>query len=82
METMISEVLEKEVDGMCNFSVAVERIATRRGIEQGIEQGENRMSALNEYLIRDNRMEDMIRAIKDKIFRQELYVEYGIVTAN
>ena len=78
----MTEELEEEVKEMCNFSEAIWERAMTEGRAKGIEQGEERMSTLNDYLLRDDRMEDMIRAIKDKIFRHELYLEYGIVLSN
>lgn len=49
-----------------------------RGIEQGTETGEACFAQLTLLLLSDSRMEDLIRATKDKAFRNALYQEYGI----
>ena len=42
------------------------------------EEGENRVNQLNEYLISDNRLDDLARAVKDRKYQAELYKEYGL----
>lgn len=48
------------------------------GVEQGIEQGEQRFASLTEKLMEENRYDDLSRATKDKAFREELYQELGL----
>lgn len=47
-------------------------------IEQGIEQGENKLSQLVARLMEDKRQQDVIRATQDKEYRNKLYKEYFI----
>ena len=48
------------------------------GFEEGLEKGEDRMGVLYTYLVRDGRMDDLLRASSDKDFRKELFGEYNI----
>ena len=45
----------------------------------GIEKGEERLSRLLECLNNDNKSEDMLRVLKDKEYRYQLYKEYNIL---
>ncbi|MCI8592988.1 MAG: hypothetical protein HFI88_11750 [Lachnospiraceae bacterium] len=53
----------------------------REGMEQGIEQGEERINTLYMNLLRDSRGEDLQRAIEDKAYRGQLCREYGLKAA-
>lgn len=46
--------------------------------EIAMEEGEDFFAALAEKLIRDSRMEDLRRAVSDKQYRGQLFLEYGI----
>ncbi len=51
--------------------------------EEGVKKvfrrdGEDDMASLYQYLIRDNRVDDMNKAVKDIEFRDKLFIEYGI----
>ncbi len=48
------------------------------GIQQGMKQGMEQISRLNLCLSRDNRLEDLERAAKDRTYLEELLKEYGI----
>ena len=50
----------------------------REGIEQGIEQGENKLSKLIATLMENGRSQDVIRVTQDKLYRNKLYEEYLI----
>lgn len=52
--------------------------AFAEGIEQGIEEGEALFATLAEHLVKDARMEDLLKATKEKKFRDKLFEEYGI----
>lgn len=65
---------EMEADEMCNLSEGI----WERGISNGITQGQDRVNRLNQYLIRDGRMNDMIKAVTDAVFQKQLFLEYGI----
>lgn len=45
-------------------------------IEQGIEQGEKKLSQLIAWLMKDKRQKDVIRATQDIEYRNKLYEEY------
>lgn len=45
---------------------------------EGLEQGEELFAVLTEKLIRESRMEDLLKATTDKVFRKKLYEEYGM----
>ena len=78
---------ERRVSEMCNWSEAIaereykkglksgiER-GIEKGIEQGIEQGESRLNELNRLLVKNDRIDDMIKATTDEAFRMVLYAE-------
>lgn len=46
--------------------------------EQGIEQGEDRVSRLNIRLMEDGRYEDLKKAAEDRTYREKMYKEYKI----
>lgn len=48
------------------------------GQTAGIETGENRINTLNGLLLKDNRQEDLVRAVSDAEFRKKLLKEYGL----
>lgn len=55
-----------------------EELYARTVKEEGIEEGENRISQLNLHLIAEKRMEDLERAAADWTFRKSLYKKYGL----
>jgi hypothetical protein len=48
------------------------------GRQEGISQGEEKTSRLFSCLIRDNRLDDMKKAVSDKDFRHELFLFYHL----
>ena len=50
----------------------------REGIEQGIEQGEDKLSKLIAKLMENKRSQDVIRVTHDREYRNKLYKEYLI----
>ena len=50
----------------------------REGIEQGIEQGENKLSKLITKLMENERSQDIIRVTQDREYRNQLYKEFLI----
>ena len=50
----------------------------RFDIKEGIELGEDRLAKLNLLLLKDNRVDDLLRASKDKEYRNKLYKEYDL----
>ncbi len=49
-----------------------------KGIQQGRQEGENRLARLTKKLVKDRRYDD-IEAIEDINYREKLYEEYHIV---
>ena len=47
----------------------------QEGVEEGLEQGKDRLNQLYQKLKRDGRMEDLIHAIDDKAYREQLLTE-------
>ncbi len=48
------------------------------GIAQGMEEGEELFGILGELLLKESRVEDLRRVMKDKAYRDKLYEEYGL----
>ena len=48
------------------------------GIRIGEERGEDRLNRLNEKLIKNHRLDDLMKAISDKAYREKLYQEFGL----
>lgn len=48
------------------------------GEDRGRTKGEERVNRLNEILYEKNRIEDMLRAMKDKKYQEELFVEFHL----
>ena len=48
------------------------------GIRIGEERGEDRLNRLNEILMKNHRIDDLMKAISDKTYREKLYQEYGL----
>ena len=48
------------------------------GEKRGVKRGENRLNELNEYLVKDGRIDDLKKAIVDEIYREKLYEEYHL----
>ena len=64
----------KEVIGMCTYADAIEK----KGIEQGLEQGETRLANLINKLISSGRSEDIEKVTKDSEYREKMYIFYGL----
>ena len=45
---------------------------------EGKAEGENRFAGLTQNLIKDGRTEELLRAVEDKEYREQLYLEYQI----
>ena len=70
----ITPELEKGVDDMCNLSAGIER----KGIEQGMELGENRLAKLISHLLSIGKNDEIKAATESEHLRSELYKKYGI----
>lgn len=70
-EDVYSSDMERRSMSMCEVLDRVEN----RGIEKGIEQGEDTILSLMHYLLSNNRMDDARRATEDKAYRSKLLEE-------
>ncbi|MCH5341316.1 MAG: Rpn family recombination-promoting nuclease/putative transposase [Acetatifactor sp.] len=70
---------EEEREGNITMCELLDKYENR-GIQKGIQQGEQRYAALNEKLIQSGRMDDLLKAAHSKRYRNQLYKELGIVT--
>ena len=52
--------------------------ARKDGVQQGVHLGEQRVNALYERLLQENRGSEIPKAIADPTFRTKLFNEYGI----
>lgn len=50
----------------------------KQGVKQGIEQGVSQFASLTKKLLSDSRTDDLLRAANDKLYREQLFQEYGI----
>ena len=69
---------ERRVSEMCNWSEAIAEREYNKGLKSGIEQGEGRLNELNRLLVKNNRIDDMIKATTDEAFRMVLYAEFQL----
>ena len=63
---------------MCNLSEAIEERGFSKGFSQGISEGIEDFAALTENLLKESRLGDLQRAVKDEAFRSQLFEEYNI----
>ena len=94
MEEMTGMKIEKEARGekvnVCKGILGIEEKGRAAGREEGREEGRaegraegvsagiQREQKLTRSLLRDNRLDDLKRALDDPVFRQKLCEEYGI----
>ena len=94
MEEMTGMKIEKEARGekvnVCKGILGIEEKGRAAGREEGREEGRaegraegvsagiQREQKLTRSLLRDNRLDDLKRALDDPAFRQKLCEEYGI----
>lgn len=65
----------------CDFEdvkEAIKEYAWESGLNEGLVEGHSHINALNRLLIRDNRMDDLIRSTSDAAFQEQLIKEYHI----
>ena len=86
MEEMTGMKIEKEVeDEKVKVGKAIQGIEERGraagivvGRSEGIQIGAEHEQRLTKSLLKDNRIDDLKRALDDPAFRQKLLEEYGI----
>ena len=60
---------------MCEVLDRIENKGIEKGLRKGIEKGENAAFCLVQYLISNNRMEDLKKASEDVSYRNKLMAE-------
>ena len=82
MEEMTGMKIEKEARGekvnVCKGILGIEEKGRAAGRAEGMSAGIQREQKLTRSLLRDNRLDDLKRALDDPAFRQKLCEEYGI----
>ena len=73
----VCSVLLTEYDEQAHIESERE-IALQEGEAIGLKKGERRVAQLIQYLTRDERREDMERALEDEEYRERLYREYQL----
>lgn len=72
----------QEVKDMCEALEELMRdeLEERRrlGMQQGIQQGENRVNDLNMRLSKLGRTDDILKAAADKGYQRKLFQEFGL----
>ena len=46
--------------------------------ESGKQEGESRVNCLNRFLVRENRIEDILKAASDRAYQQKLFEEFAL----
>lgn len=77
-DIIVDDNMEKEVGYMCNWGEYMWQGGLKEGLEQGINQGEEKLNSLYVFLMNDGKLEEMKRVMHDKAYRQELYKVYGL----
>lgn len=77
IEAVDEETLTGGID-MCETLDFIENRGIEKGIEKGIGHGEDRISRLNVLLIEAGRMDDVLKAAKDKDYRKKLLEEFRL----
>ena len=82
MEEMTGMKIEKEARGekvnVCKGILGIEEKGRAEGRAEGVSAGIQREQKLTRSLLKDNRIEDLKRALDDPVFRQKLCEECGI----
>ena len=63
---------------MCRAMMDIRREERRRGMQKGRKSGMAKVNKLNELLIRNGRIEDLIKAAADMGYQAQLFQEYGL----
>ncbi|MGI6501343.1 MAG: hypothetical protein ACOX1S_10780 [Anaerostipes sp.] len=75
-EEFVMKDLQEEAKELGRTEGLTEGLA--EGLAKGLTEGESRFSRLTEFLLDDNRLNDLKKATKDTTFRATLYKEYKI----
>lgn len=75
---LVKEIHKKVTEVKESKEMEVEYMTLLQRDRENIEQGEEKMAALTEILLKENRMDELKRALKDTEFRNKLFQEYNI----
>lgn len=83
-EGILADFLKKNKSEVISMSIFEydeklhEETMRKIGKREGIEIGEDRMSKLNNFLIKANRLDDLAKASNDKEYRKQLFEEFNL----
>lgn len=77
-EKEIEKEVEEEKVNVCKAIQGIEERGRAAGRSEGIQIGAEHEQRLTKSLLKDNRIDDLKRALDDPAFRQKLLEEYGI----
>lgn len=72
----MEQELGEELRQMCNLSEAI----VERGFSKGFSEGVEGFASLVENLLKESRLGNLQRAVKDEALCRQLFEEYDIVT--
>ncbi|MDE6815848.1 MAG: Rpn family recombination-promoting nuclease/putative transposase [Lachnospiraceae bacterium] len=72
------KIREEDEITVCELFDQYVRQGEKRGMQEGIEKGENRLAKLIQMLMDGGRSEDVRKALSDQGFREQLYMEAKI----
>ena len=75
---ILKAMTEEEKKGEMSMCELLDKYENR-GIQKGIQQGEERLAMLNENLLNAGRIDDLRKASTSKRYRNRLYKEFGLV---
>lgn len=70
--------LKEEVNSMCTYSAAIKERAEEEGLEKGRKEGQDRINRLYQNLKADQRINDLMKAVDDLDYQNQLLKEYGL----
>lgn len=70
--------LKEEVGNMCTYSAAIRERAEEEGREEGRKEERERLHSLYQKLKADNRVDDLMKAVDDMDYQNQLLEEYGL----
>ena len=63
---------------MCTYSAAIKERAEEEGLEKGRKEGQDRINRLYQNLKADQRINDLMKAVDDLDYQNQLLKEYGL----
>lgn len=68
----------EEVKDMCKALEELMQEELEEMKESGKQEGESRVNCLNRFLVRENRIEDILKAASDRAYQQKLFEEFAL----